>query len=212
MLTMFAHVEIIELSCMILVVSAMAGGSATVLAAHRLTAMVFVFTLLVPFSILMLMVSGQEYQNILGVLGLSFSIVMMVASKKAADFTTQAIYLKHENVTLLHYMKEQVAARTQEIYALSNIDPLTGLFNRSAFLNEAKLQLQQADIQHEYLALLFIDLDGFKKVNDSIGHAAGYRVLAQTALRLQEQEPDNHLLCRRGGDEYCRWFEFQSGC
>tara|TARA_R110002073_G_scaffold173800_3_gene330940 strand:- start:19002 stop:20951 length:1950 start_codon:yes stop_codon:yes gene_type:complete len=200
-LTMYAHVEIIELACMIIVVSAMAGGSATVLAAHRLTAMVYVFTLLAPFSVGMLL-SEQGYQNILGALGLSFSIVMMVASKKASDFTTQAIQFKHENVALVNYMEEQVAERTQKIYELSNIDPLTGLFNRSAFLNEARLQLEQADIKHEYLALLFIDLDGFKKVNDSVGHATGDRVLAQTALRLQEQAPDNHLLCRWGGDEF----------
>ena len=200
--TMCAHVEIIELACMIIVVSAMAGGSATVLAAHRLTAMVYVFILLVPFSIVMLTAADQDYQNILGILGLSFSIVMMVASKKASDFTAQAIYLKHENVVLLHHMEEQVAERTHEIYELSNIDPLTGLFNRSAFLNEAKIQLEQADSKDELLALMFIDLDGFKKVNDSIGHATGDQVLAQTALRLQQQSPDNNLLCRWGGDEF----------
>mgnify|MGYP003650293523 FL=1 len=199
--TMYAHVEIIELACMIVVVSAMAGGSATVLAAHRLTAMAYVFALLVPFSIGMLL-SEQDYQNILGMLGLSFSIVMIVASKKASDFTVQAIHLKHENIALVNHMEEQVALRTQEIYELSNIDALTGLFNRSAFLNEAKLQLEQADTKHEYLALLFIDLDGFKKVNDSIGHATGDQVLVQASIRLQEEAPDNHLLCRWGGDEF----------
>ncbi len=197
--TLYAHVEIIELACMIIVVSSMAGGSATVLAAHRLTAMVYVFILLVPFSIGMLTATDQDYQNILGMLGLSFSIVMMVASKKASDFTAQAMYLKHENVVLLHHMEEQVAERTQEIYELSNIDPLTGLFNRSAFLNEANIQLEQAASKRELLALLFIDLDGFKKVNDSIGHATGDQVLAQTARRLQESAPDNNFLCRWGG-------------
>tara|TARA_R110002167_G_scaffold76592_9_gene213320 strand:- start:187 stop:2136 length:1950 start_codon:yes stop_codon:yes gene_type:complete len=199
--TLYAHVEIIELSCMIIIVSAMAGGSATVLAAHRLTAMTYVFALLVPFSIGMLL-SEQNYQHTLGILGLSFSIVMMVVSKKASDFTSQAIHLKHENIALVNHMEDQVAKRTQEIYELSNIDSLTGLFNRSAFLNEAKLQLKKAEHNHEHLALLFIDLDGFKKVNDSVGHATGDRVLEQTACRLQKNVPDNNLLCRWGGDEF----------
>lgn len=201
MLMMHRHVQIIELACMLIVVSAMSGGSATVLAAHKPTAILYVFTLLVPVSVGML-ISAQEYQHILGILGLSFSVVMIVTSKKAADFTSQAIHLKHENLALVNHMEEQVAERTQEIYELSNIDPLTGLFNRSAFLSEAKLQLEQADSKRESLALLFIDLDGFKKVNDSIGHAAGDRVLEQAALRLQEETPDNHLLCRWGGDEF----------
>ena len=200
-LVMQAHVEIVELACMIIVVSAMAGGSATVLAAHRITAMIYVFTLLIPMSIGMLL-SEHAYQHVLGFLGLSFGMVMIIASKKAADFTTQAIHLKHQNLSLVNHMEAEVAARTQEIYELSNIDPLTGLFNRSAFLQEAKLQLDSANAQHEQLALLFIDLDGFKKVNDSIGHAAGDQVLRQTAQRLKEQTPDNHLLCRWGGDEF----------
>lgn len=199
--SMVPHVEVIELACMIIVVAAMAGGSATVLAAHKFTAMTYVFIMLVPFSITML-ISDQSYQNILGVLGLSFSAVMMVTSKKAADFTSQAIILKHENVALVNHMEEQVEARTQKIYELSNIDPLTGLFNRSAFLNEAKLQLEEAKQKQEFLALLFIDLDGFKKVNDSIGHDTGDKVLAETAQRLQAESPDAHLLCRWGGDEF----------
>lgn len=159
---MCPYVEIIELACMIIVVSAMAGGSATVLAAHRLTALIYVFLLLVPFSVAMLL-SDLAYQHVLGLLGLSFSIVMMVASKKAADFTAQAIILKHENLALVNHMEVQVAARTQQIYELSNIDPLTGLFNRSAFLNEARSLLEKTDLEKGTLALLFIDLDGFKK-------------------------------------------------
>ncbi len=199
--TMASQVEIIELACMIIVASAMSGGSATVLAAHKFTAMFYVFMMLVPFSLVMLF-SVENYQNILGMLGLSFSAVMMITSKKAADFTAQAIILKHENMALVNHMEEQVAARTQKIYELSNIDPLTGLFNRSAFLNEAKTQLELADAKREFLAMLFIDLDGFKKVNDSIGHATGDKVLLKTALRLEEQAPEKNLLCRWGGDEF----------
>ncbi|MFV1872326.1 MAG: putative bifunctional diguanylate cyclase/phosphodiesterase [Oleiphilus sp.] len=200
-LNMLPLVDIIELACMIIVVSAMAGGSATVLAAHKPTAMLYVFVMLVPMSLGMLL-SEQAYQHVLGVLGLSFSVVMVITSKKAADFTAQAILLKHENVELVNHMEEQVAARTQKIYELSNIDPLTGLFNRSAFLNEAQNHLQKTSKDSQTLALLFIDLDGFKKVNDSIGHSVGDQVLRQTAQRLKQLAEEKHLLCRWGGDEF----------
>lgn len=190
-----------ELACMIIVVSALAGGAATVLAAHKLTAMSYALIMLGPFSIGMLL-SFEQYQQILGLLGLAFSAVMMITAKKSADFTHNAIRLKNQNATLVDEMELKVARRTAKIYELSNLDPLTGLFNRTAFLHHLGEQLEKGGKEGISIALLFIDLDGFKKINDTLGHETGDKVLIQTATRLKKFRDQKHLLCRWGGDEF----------
>lgn len=188
----------IELTTTIISISAMAGGSATVLAAHRNTVMFYPFILLVPGSVVLLL--SQEYSLLLlGTLGLSFAIVMVVISRKSAMFTAHTLFLKNENSVLMQSMEEKVKQRTQKIYELSNLDPLTRLHNRTAFLDRLKVITSSPT---QPFALLFIDLDGFKKINDSIGHKAGDEVLIKTAERLKQFTLDSELLCRWGGDEF----------
>ncbi|MGY5450404.1 putative bifunctional diguanylate cyclase/phosphodiesterase [Agarivorans sp. MS3-6] len=191
----------IDLSTHIIIISAMAGGSATVLAGHKHTAMFYAFILLAPPSTALLL-SGEHNKQMLGILGLLFSIVMLVIAKKNALFTEQAMLLKNENAVLVHQMEEQVEQRTNTIYELSNLDPLTNLFNRTAFLRHLRQELTQSQKAHQQLAVLFIDLDGFKKINDAIGHDTGDQVLKNTADRLQQQCANPKLLCRWGGDEF----------
>jgi len=200
-LYVFSYANSTELACMIIVVSALAGGAATVLAAHRFTAMSYALIMLGPFSIGMLL-SFEQYQQILGLLGLAFSVVMMITAKKSADFTRNAIRLKNENALLVNQMEQKVAQRTAKIYQLSNLDPLTGLFNRSAFMHHLQEQLKLSEKNGIPIALLFIDLDGFKKINDTLGHETGDKVLKQTAKRLEQFRDEQHLLCRWGGDEF----------
>lgn len=188
----------VELTTTLIAIAAMAGGSATILAAHKYTAMFYAFILLSPASIGLLL-SEQYALKLLGVLGLSYSIVMLITSKKSADFTLNTLFLKNENKVLIHQMEEKVEQRTRKIYELSNLDSLTGLYNRTAFLNHLKTALASSN---KPFALLFIDLDGFKKINDSIGHQAGDQILKKSADRLKQWSFDTKLLCRWGGDEF----------
>jgi diguanylate cyclase (GGDEF)-like protein len=197
---------LIEQTTIIVIVSAMAGGSATVLAAHKRTAMLYVFLLLAPASVCLLL-SSEYVDQVLGILGASFTFVMLAISSKSADFTRHAITLKNENAALVEHMEKEVELRTQRIYELSNKDPLTGLYNRTAFskhLNEALIRLGK---EGQELALLFIDLDGFKKINDTFGHEAGDQILEASAGRLKSFTHNSHLLCRWGGDEFLVAFE-----
>ena len=190
-----------ELACIIIVVSAFAGGASTILAANKLLAMSYASIMLAPFSIA-LMLSSEEYQLTLGLLGLAFSFVMMMTARKSADFTSHAIRLKNDNAELVNKMEQKVARRTKKIYQLSNLDPLTGLFNRSAFMHHMQEQLDLSVKNNIPLALLFIDLDGFKKINDTLGHETGDKVLKNTAERLKKLQGEQQLLCRWGGDEF----------
>ena len=85
---------------------------------------------------------------------------------------------------------------------MANFDALTGLANRAVFLNLAGDECKAAASDHALRALLFLDLDGFKAVNDSLGHAAGDILLTEVAARLGAAVPAKALVARLGGDEF----------
>jgi len=81
-------------------------------------------------------------------------------------------------------------------------DPLTGLFNRTMFNERLQQALAQASRFERSLALLFIDLDGFKVINDTYGHNSGDAVLADLASRLRATLREGDVIGRMGGDEF----------
>lgn len=90
----------------------------------------------------------------------------------------------------------------QHLRRLANNDMLTGLANRSMFSRRLGQIIETAKQNNETLALLFLDLDRFKHVNDSYGHSMGDALLVEAANRLQACLSEEHLLCRFGGDEF----------
>jgi diguanylate cyclase (GGDEF)-like protein/PAS domain S-box-containing protein len=89
-----------------------------------------------------------------------------------------------------------------DLRRLANYDVLTGLPNRSLFSARLSQSIQAAQQTGEKLALLFLDLDRFKHVNDSYGHSMGDALLVEASNRLQSCISSEHLLCRFGGDEF----------
>ncbi len=81
-------------------------------------------------------------------------------------------------------------------------DPLTGLANRELFDEKLANAIAVAGRRSWSLAVMFLDLDSFKSVNDIHGHAVGDFVLRETAARLQQKARDEDTLCRNGGDEF----------
>ena len=81
-------------------------------------------------------------------------------------------------------------------------DSLTGLANRAALFDRLDLALEQARADAHAVAVLFLDLDGFKAVNDTLGHSAGDSVLVQVAERVGAVLRTGDLLARNGGDEF----------
>jgi diguanylate cyclase (GGDEF)-like protein len=88
-------------------------------------------------------------------------------------------------------------------YAMrSDEDPLTGLLNRRGFIEATTRQLAAPDPGVTYLTVQMVDLDDFKRVNDTLGHAAGDRVLTAVAELLRSHAPPTAAVCRAGGEEF----------
>jgi diguanylate cyclase (GGDEF)-like protein/PAS domain S-box-containing protein len=106
-----------------------------------------------------------------------------------------------QRMTRVRDIRARLAAEAR-IRQLAQTDPLTGLLNRAAFDEQVTLRLAEAQAQGRKLALLFIDLDHFKRVNDSLGHPVGDALLRTVAARIAAALRDDDLVCRFGGDEF----------
>jgi diguanylate cyclase (GGDEF)-like protein/PAS domain S-box-containing protein len=95
----------------------------------------------------------------------------------------------------------------QELTNLAFRDPLTGLANRAYFKDRLQHALDRANIERQSIAVVFIDLDNFKIVNDSLGHVVGDRVLRVVADRLRVGLRQQDLAARLGGDEFTVLFD-----
>lgn len=90
----------------------------------------------------------------------------------------------------------------KRLEAIANTDPLTALPNRRMLMEQLTLFLLEAERARAQLALLFIDLDRFKPINDELGHAVGDQVLQEVARRMRLALLPGDLLARVGGDEF----------
>jgi diguanylate cyclase (GGDEF)-like protein/PAS domain S-box-containing protein len=113
-----------------------------------------------------------------------------------------------EDKELLQFVSTQVAAAIERkqthtrLQHLAQHDALTGLPNRELFHDRLQTALARARREHSRLALLYIDLDRFKQVNDALGHAAGDLLLREVGLRLRQCVRESDTIGRIGGDEF----------
>ena len=98
--------------------------------------------------------------------------------------------------------KETLEQAVQELHHLANYDGLTDLPNRSLCMDRIANALMRASREHDRVAVIFLDLDHFKEVNDSLGHAIGDDLLKAAATRLHECLRRGDTLSRLGGDEF----------
>ncbi len=111
-----------------------------------------------------------------------------------------------EKVTHFIGLQSDISERVEgekELQFLAKHDVLTRLPNRNALEERLASNLKEKPLGEDNpLAVLFIDLDGFKPINDSLGHAVGDHILVETAERLKSQVPPQDMLARFGGDEF----------
>lgn len=149
---------------------------------------------------------------------------MLISVVVAYLFISESIRiynLRKENLTKQkadnRYLEEQVALRSDELRQkremleqISNYDSVTGLYNRQYFQTRLHDMVDALDIGEE-LVLYYIDLDKFKSINDTYGHAVGDLVLHELGIRINKVRGDEGLKARLGGDEFTLVFNVQKG-
>jgi len=96
----------------------------------------------------------------------------------------------------------QFRDQAERLRRMAYNDPLTGLGNRARMDETLRSGIDDCRRRHESLAVLYVDIDNFSAVNDSLGHSAGDRYLCEAALRLQRFVPPETLVCRYSGDKF----------
>lgn len=147
-------------------------------------------------------------------LGLLLGIMLLQAMNYLhTPYTTPALGLIFVSVVtmgMIVFVYESLRAKAEaslrqtreKLHQLAHTDMLTGLPNRTDFYNRLPLALQQVRQSGEHLAVLFIDLDNFKPINDTYGHETGDKLLQQAATRLQDELRHSDFIARFGGDEF----------
>jgi len=125
----------------------------------------------------------------------SWRHVQAVATNLLNDPSVSGVVLNIRDVTDRRLLEEQLRHRAFH-------DPLTGLANRTLFQERVDHALLRAERTNDRVVVLLLDLDGFKYVNDSLGHAVGDAVLIETARRIQNCVGQSDTVARIGGDEF----------
>ena len=124
-----------------------------------------------------------------------------IADIKPRSFSTAQSGVLRDLSTLVMTVLES-RRRAMQLARLAMTDYLTGLANRAEFDKTLEAEMAHATRTAETFSVLYLDLDGFKLVNDSFGHAAGDEVLCEVARRLSQQVRAEDELARFGGDEF----------
>jgi two-component system cell cycle response regulator len=135
--------------------------------------------------------------------GLDDEALAMEAVKRGAqDYLVKGHVEDPVLVRSIRYAVERNRMQA-ELRQQALVDELTGLYNRRGFTTLADHQLKVAERSSAPVAVLFIDLDGMKRINDSLGHAEGDRALTDTSQVLSKTLRKSDLVARLGGDEFC---------
>ncbi len=118
-----------------------------------------------------------------------------------SDASLIATYYNHVTQAF-NQLNDEKEALIEESYHMANYDQLTGLAKRRLLVNELSRSILRLDRQDQTNAILFIDLDGFKAINDQYGHNAGDILLKEAANRIQTIIRKTDLAARFGGDEF----------
>jgi diguanylate cyclase (GGDEF)-like protein len=209
-----------------LILGSLAGGSVAVLSIDRVIALSYGALMILSYSAVLVLI-GSFAERVCGLLGLMYWLALVLSVNRTYQRLNQSLLLSHRNAALVEQLDGQsrelletnqrlataqedlrgtnqqlearILERTAELHRLATRDNLTGLANRSRLAELAAVHLRDGEPP---LALFFIDLDGFKEINDSMGHAVGDAVLAEVGARLADVASDNLVISRWGGDEF----------
>jgi diguanylate cyclase (GGDEF)-like protein len=142
---------------------------------------------------------------IITMIALLLFVLVMYLRKQNKQFKIAKTQLQQSNARLQQLsssLEQQVQERTTKLFQLSYTDELTQLPNKNAFFKKTEQLLDIALEQQNSLALVSLDIDRFKFINDNLGHKIGDAVIKLVAERIQKHRYDNDIVARFGGDSF----------
>lgn len=133
------------------------------------------------------------------------NIILLCKNQQVVPLEVTCTINKHDQESLLVMVYQDISQQLEaerKLIKLANFDPLTGLSNRSHFAHQLKRSVVWAKRETATFALLMIDLDKFKEINDTHGHDVGDKVLMEAAKRINSITRENDTAARLGGDEF----------
>ena len=175
----------------------MCGGAISVYSAHGVMTLVTITCLLLPVTAWFLL-----QHNLLPVGAALGAIIFYISVLRAGKILSSAL---DHSLSLAHELKNltlELSIAKEKAEAMALIDELSNLNNRRAFYEKGKVLVDDCQRNNENLSIILMDIDDFKKINDTLGHAAGDAVLVQVGSRLKQSTRNADLCARVGGEEF----------
>lgn len=176
---------------------------------------VFIILFAIVAYILLLYVNHQQSILLAFILLFSFGVFLVVLSftiyksrNKArqlryyADQIRQVNERLHKEVEKRRFLAKELLKINRKQWEIAFFDKLTGLASRQLFYDRIKKSIAHAEREKEKMAILYLDLDGFKSINDALGHNSGDELLKEIAVRLKKCIRTMDTVARLGGDEF----------
>jgi diguanylate cyclase (GGDEF)-like protein len=173
-------------------------GGTTAMAADTIAALLFEMSVLMQLALRLLVFSDEKAYYSMGLTTLLYAAFMVAWTRRLNQGIVDSIHAQLDARTREAHLQQR-EARYRE---LAHHDALTGLPNRLSLQSQMPQLFENAAAAGSKVAIVYIDLDHFKDINDSRGHRCGDRLLAATAERLRECVRPSDLVVRMGGDEF----------
>lgn len=187
---LFAEQSLVHQVFLAFVIAGMCAGAITTLTAEINAARLFVASAIIPLTIQFIIIDSSLSTPMAVMTGL-FGLMLLVSAKR----------LNHSILESLNSRQQRELAE-QTIRRQALYDELTDLPNRRLFLDNLRQELSSAIRHRRFGAVFFVDLDRFKSINDSLGHAVGDKLLKQVAQRIKSRLRNEDTAARIGGDEF----------
>jgi diguanylate cyclase (GGDEF)-like protein len=172
------------------VISGLCAGAITTLSAITLAARGFVILASLPL-IIQFSISNNEFSISMSIMSILFVAMILFSAQRLNQTIRESLEFRYQR---------ELAEQTMHYHA--QYDDLTNLPNRRLFLSTLRQEIAKAERHQRYGAVFFIDLDRFKAVNDSLGHAIGDELLIEVAQKIAARLRQEDTVARLGGDEF----------
>lgn len=172
------------------VLTGMSAGAVATLSPLKSSSFAFILLTTIPLTTRFLL-EDSVITTYMAVMALLFTVMMIVTSKNLNRTIRESMTIRHQRLIdekMIHYQ--------------AHYDMLTDLPNRRLLSERLNHEMKRASRHEHYGAVLFLDLDHFKTINDSLGHAIGDELLKQVAHRIKKRVRDEDTVARLGGDEF----------